>query len=37
MSSDPSLPNREMLNELLHHAIEAARRHQRRFAVLFID
>ncbi|HEY5127518.1 MAG TPA: GAF domain-containing protein, partial [Bradyrhizobium sp.] len=32
-----SLPNREMFNELLHHAIEAARRHQRRFAVLFID
>jgi diguanylate cyclase (GGDEF)-like protein len=32
-----SLPNREMFNELLRHAIEAARRHQRRFAVLFID
>jgi diguanylate cyclase (GGDEF)-like protein len=32
-----SLPNREMFNELLHHAIEAARRYQRRFAVLFID
>jgi diguanylate cyclase (GGDEF)-like protein len=32
-----SLPNREMFNGLLHHAIEAARRHQRRFAVLFID
>ena len=31
------LPNREMFNELLHHAIEAARRHQRQFAVLFID
>ena len=31
------LPNREMFNELLRHAIEAARRHQRRFAVLFID
>jgi len=32
-----SLPNREMFNELLRHAIEAARRYQRRFAVLFID
>jgi diguanylate cyclase (GGDEF)-like protein len=32
-----SLPNRETFNELLHHAIEAARRYQRRFAVLFID
>jgi diguanylate cyclase (GGDEF)-like protein len=32
-----SLPNRETFNGLLHHAIEAARRHQRRFAVLFID
>ena len=31
------LPNREMFNELLRHAIEAARRHQRQFAVLFID
>jgi diguanylate cyclase (GGDEF)-like protein len=31
------LPNREMFNELLHHAIEAARRHRRQFAVLFID
>jgi diguanylate cyclase (GGDEF)-like protein len=31
------LPNREMFNELLHHAIEAAGRHQRRFAMLFID
>ncbi len=31
------LPNREMFNELLRHAIEAARRYQRRFAVLFID
>ena len=31
------LPNRETFNELLHHAIETARRHQRRFAVLFID
>jgi diguanylate cyclase (GGDEF)-like protein len=32
-----SLPNRETFNGLLHHAIEAACRHQRRFAVLFID
>jgi diguanylate cyclase (GGDEF)-like protein len=31
------LPNREMFNELLRCAIEAARRHQRQFAVLFID
>ncbi|MES2194659.1 MAG: GAF domain-containing protein [Pseudomonadota bacterium] len=31
------LPNREMFNELLRHAIEAARRYQRRFALLFID
>ena len=31
------LPNREMFNELLRHAIETARRYQRRFAVLFID
>jgi diguanylate cyclase (GGDEF)-like protein len=31
------LPNREMFNELLRHAIEAAGRYQRRFAVLFID
>jgi diguanylate cyclase (GGDEF)-like protein len=31
------LPNREMFNGLLHHAIEAAHRHQRRFAVMFID
>ena len=31
------LPNREMFNELLRHAIEAARRNQRQFAVLFID
>ena len=31
------LPNRETFNGLLHYAIEAARRHQRRFAVLFID
>jgi diguanylate cyclase (GGDEF)-like protein len=32
-----NLPNRETFNELLHYAIEAARRHHRRFAVLFID
>jgi diguanylate cyclase (GGDEF)-like protein len=32
-----NLPNREMFNELLSHAIEAAGRYQRRFAVLFID
>jgi diguanylate cyclase (GGDEF)-like protein len=32
-----NLPNREMFNGLLRHAIEAARRHARRFAVLFID
>jgi diguanylate cyclase (GGDEF)-like protein len=31
------LPNRETFNELLRHAIEAADRHQRQFAVLFID
>jgi len=31
------LPNREMFNELLRHAIEVACRHQRRFAMLFID
>jgi diguanylate cyclase (GGDEF)-like protein len=31
------LPNREMFNELLHRAIQAAQRHQRRFALLFID
>ena len=31
------LPNREMFNELLRYAIEAAQRHQRQFAVLFID
>jgi diguanylate cyclase (GGDEF)-like protein len=31
------LPNREMFNELLRHAIEAASRHQRSFALLFID
>jgi diguanylate cyclase (GGDEF)-like protein len=32
-----NLPNRETFNELLRYAIEAARRYQRRFAVLFID
>jgi diguanylate cyclase (GGDEF)-like protein len=32
-----SLPNREMFNQLLHFAIEAARRYERQFAVLFID
>jgi diguanylate cyclase (GGDEF)-like protein len=32
-----NLPNREMFNELLRYAIEAAGRYQRRFAVLFID
>jgi len=32
-----NLPNREMFNELLRHAIEAAHRHQRQFALLFID
>ena len=32
-----NLPNREMFNGLLRYAIEAARRYQRRFAVLFID
>jgi diguanylate cyclase (GGDEF)-like protein len=31
------LPNRETFNQLLHFAIEASRRYQRRFAVLFID
>ena len=31
------LPNREMFNGLLRHSIEAAHRHQRKFAVLFID
>jgi diguanylate cyclase (GGDEF)-like protein len=31
------LPNREMFNELLHLEIENAKRHQRQFAVLFID
>jgi diguanylate cyclase (GGDEF)-like protein len=32
-----NLPNRETFNELLRYAIEAARRYQRCFAVLFID
>ena len=32
-----NLPNRETFNDLLHYAIESAHRHQRRFAVLFID
>jgi diguanylate cyclase (GGDEF)-like protein len=32
-----NLPNREMFNELLRHAIEVASRHERRFALLFID
>jgi diguanylate cyclase (GGDEF)-like protein len=31
------LPNRVMFNQLMHFSIEAARRHDRRFAVLFID
>ena len=31
------LPNREMFNQLLHFTIEAARRYDRRFSVLFID
>src|SRR5206468_9934415 len=31
------LPNREMFNQLLHHAIEAGCRYQRQFALLFID
>jgi diguanylate cyclase (GGDEF)-like protein len=31
------LPNRVMFSQLMHFAIEAARRHDRRFAVLFID
>jgi diguanylate cyclase (GGDEF)-like protein len=31
------LPNRAMYSQLLHFAIEAARRYDRRFAVLFID
>ena len=32
-----ALPNRDMFNELLRHAIESADRHQRKFAVMFID
>jgi diguanylate cyclase (GGDEF)-like protein len=32
-----NLPNREMFNGLLHHAIENAYRHQRQLAVLFVD
>jgi diguanylate cyclase (GGDEF)-like protein/PAS domain S-box-containing protein len=31
------LPNRLMFNQLLNHAIQAARRYTRQFAVLFID
>jgi len=31
------LPNRAMFNQLLNHAIQAARRYQRQVAVLFID
>jgi diguanylate cyclase (GGDEF)-like protein len=31
------LPNREMFNELLRHAIDAGGRYQRKFALLFID
>ena len=31
------LPNRLLLNDRLSHAIESARRHQRRLAVLFLD
>ena len=31
------LPNREMFNSLLRHAIEQASRYERRFALLFID
>jgi len=31
------LPNREMFNGLLRHAIDTAHRHERRLAVLFID
>jgi diguanylate cyclase (GGDEF)-like protein len=32
-----NLPNRETFNGLLREAIEAAQRHERRFALLFID
>jgi diguanylate cyclase (GGDEF)-like protein len=31
------LPNRESFNQLLHFAIEGARRYERKFAILFID
>jgi len=31
------LPNRSMFSQLLNHAIQAAKRYQRQFAVLFID
>ncbi len=31
------LPNRTMFSQLLKHAIESAHRHERQFAVLFID
>jgi diguanylate cyclase (GGDEF)-like protein/PAS domain S-box-containing protein len=31
------LPNRDMFNQLLHFAIEAAERYHKQFAVLFID
>jgi diguanylate cyclase (GGDEF)-like protein/PAS domain S-box-containing protein len=31
------LPNRAMFSQLLHHAIDSARRYNRSFAVLFID
>ena len=31
------LPNREMFNDMLRRAIDAAERYQRRFALLFID
>jgi diguanylate cyclase (GGDEF)-like protein/PAS domain S-box-containing protein len=31
------LPNRVMFNELLHIAVETARRYERQFAVMFID
>ncbi|QDW36617.1 EAL domain-containing protein [Bradyrhizobium sp. KBS0727] len=32
-----NLPNRDMFNEMLRRAIDAAQRYQRQFAVLFID
>ena len=31
------LPNRQLFNELLQHAIQAAEREERRFALLFLD